>query len=234
MFGFDMNIHFVLSHPAVPENIGFVSRALKTMGFGSLRLVNPAGHLSQQAKKTAYGSHDILENALVYGSLGGAIAGADLVIGTTAKKRLARHDYYSPEQLADILQQKREVVNDVAIVFGSERDGLSGDEIGQCDLLSTIPLATAYPSLNLAQSVLIYAWELSKKSLCEPLASDTGTSTQAELKKALQILSDLDVARQPSLYHRLKDRIMSAAAEDTRLMLSFARFLRQKLKERKQ
>ncbi len=224
-----MTIHFILSHPAVPENIGFATRAINTMGFAKLRLVNPADHLSQAARKTAYGSHELLESALVYTTLEAAVADMDLVIGTSAKKRLARHDYYSADELATLLQTKEDVVSDVAVVFGSERDGLSKEEIGCCDILSSIPLAAPYPSLNLAQSVLIYAYELGKR------AWTTGPPTrlpeQPELKeKALGILQDLDVARQPSLYHRLKDRIMAANAEDTKLMLSFARFLVNRLK----
>jgi len=229
-----MTIHFVLSHPAVPENIGFVCRAINTMGFASLRLVNPTDHLSQQAKKTAYGSHGILDNALVFESLEEALADIDLSIGTTAKKRLGRHDYHSPEEVAEILRQKEPVLNSVALVFGSERDGLTKEEINQCDLLSTIPLAAPHPSLNLAQSVLIYAWELSKTfagSDISTQASEPKEGDQKALKsKTLEVLHALDVPRQPSLYNRLKDRLMTVDAEDTRLMLALARFLYQKIK----
>lgn len=228
-----MTIHFILSHPAVPENIGFATRAINTMGFGKLRLVNPCDHLSSPARKTAYGSHDVLESAMVFPSLAAALQDIDLSIATSAKKRLARYDYYSPTQLAGILDNKKGVVNNVGIVFGSERDGLTKEEVGQCDLISTIPLAASYPSLNLAQSVLIYAYELSKGLLNVP-EEELSEPEQPELRhKALQLLSDLDVTRQPNLYHRLKDRIMAANAEDTKLMLSFARFLRQRVKNQR-
>ncbi|MEQ9102134.1 MAG: tRNA/rRNA methyltransferase [Imperialibacter sp.] len=229
-----MTIHFVLSHPAVSENIGFASRAINTMGFGSLRLVNPTDHLSQQARKTAYGSHDILENAVVYPSLADALSDIDLSIATTAKKRLGRHDYHSPEKIGNLLQEKGTTINDVAIVFGSERDGLTKEEIGMCDLISSIPLAAPHPSLNLAQSVLIYAWELSKASFsskAKPPKQEAEEGAQKALKeKAQKVLSDLDVPRQPSLYNRLKDRLMTADAEDTRLMLALVRFIEHRLK----
>ncbi|CAD5289529.1 MULTISPECIES: tRNA/rRNA methyltransferase [unclassified Imperialibacter] len=229
-----MTIHFVLSHPAVSENIGFASRAINAMGFGSLRLVNPTDHLSQQARKTAYGSHDILESALVYPSLADALSDIDLSIATTAKKRLGRHDYHSPEKVGNLLQEKGRTINSVAIVFGSERDGLTKEEIGMCDLISSIPLAAPHPSLNLAQSVLIYAWELSKASFsskAKPPKKEAEEGAQKALKeKAKKVLSDLDVPRQPSLYNRLKDRLMTADAEDTRLMLALARFIEHRLK----
>jgi len=230
-----MTIYFVLTNPAVPENIGFACRAIKTMGFGHLRLVSPNDHLGTQAKKTAYGSHDILEKAEVFQSLAEALRGIDLSVATTSRKRLARHDYYSPEEIGNILVEKRGVVNQVAIVFGSERDGLSTEEMSLCDLISTIPLAAPYPSLNLAQSVLLYAWELSKAVNSLPLpmqgVSQNEEAEQGALKgKALLILEKLEVIRQPSLYHRLKDRLMAANADDTKLMLSFSRFLTQRLK----
>lgn len=234
-----MTIHFVLSHPAVPENIGFATRAINTMGFARLRLVNPCDHLSTQAKKTAYGSHDILENALVFPTLKEALTDMDISIATTAKKRLARHDNHSPQALAGMLAEKHGVAANVAIVFGSERDGLSKEEVNLCDLVSTIPLAAPHPSLNLAQSVLIYAWELSKLSAypngdVDTSGEEVGGSEQKLLRQtAFQLLDDLDVPRQPSLYHRLKDRLMTANADDTRLMLALARFLRQKLSEKK-
>lgn len=229
-----MTIHFVLSHPAVPENIGFATRAINTMGFGKLRLVNPCDHLSAQARKTAYGSHDILETALVFDTLEAALADMDISIATTAKKRLARHDYHSPADLAQMIQSKNEVATHVALVFGSERDGLTKAEIGICDLVSSIPLAAPHPSLNLAQSVLIYAWEFSKQlqeAGNEGTAADKAPeSEQTALKQAaVQLLHDLDVPRQPSLYHRLKDRLMTANTEDTRLMLALARFLKHRI-----
>jgi tRNA/rRNA methyltransferase len=232
-----MTIHFILSHPAVSENIGFASRAIKTMGFGSLRLVHPTDHLSQQARKTAYGSHDILESALFYPSLADALSDIDLSIATTAKKRLGRHDYHSPERVGNLLQEKGRTINSVAIVFGSERDGLTKEEIGLCDLISSIPLAAPHPSLNLAQSVLIYAWELSKTSFsgkANPPKEAAEEGVQKALKeKALKVLNDLDVPRQPSLYNRLKDRLMTADADDTKLMLALARFIEHRLRSDK-
>jgi len=229
------DIYFILVNPAVPENIGFASRALKTMGFRHLRLVNAVDHLASQAKKTAYGSHDVLVGAEVFGSLADALKDMDLSIATTSTKRQARHDYYSPEKVGDIIKSKGGVAHRVAIVFGSERDGLSKEDIGLCDLVSTIPLSGPYPSLNLAQAVLLYAWELSKALLekdhmVRQMAKGEGSDQTVLKEKVLEVLEKLNVSRQASLYQRIKDRVMLADSDDTRLMLSFARFLIQRLK----
>ena len=82
-----MEIVFVLVEPAVPENIGASARALKTMGFDQLRLVNTQQHLEKQARILAHGSGDILAQAQAYDSLPAALADIDLAIATSAKPR---------------------------------------------------------------------------------------------------------------------------------------------------
>jgi tRNA/rRNA methyltransferase len=226
-----MRIHFILSHPAVPENIGFACRAMKTMGFDHLILVNPVDHLDQKTLKTAYGSHDLLESARICSNLSEAIEGMDLVVGTTAKNRVSRHDYYAPTELGQVLESKVEVVNNVALVFGSEKNGLSNQEVELCDLLTTVPLHTKHPSLNLAQAVMIYAYELSQTDLTQRTTGATNDTRehQKQLKsRAVELLDYLEVSKQHSLYQRLKDRLMSASAEDTSLLLSLSRFLKRK------
>lgn len=228
-----MRIHIILSHPSVPENIGFVCRALKTMGFNDLILINAESHLSEKTLKTAYGSHDILQSARVVSNLSEAIEHMDLVIGTTAKNRVGRHDYYEPAALVSMLQSKVSIVNDLALVFGSERNGLSKEEIALCDILTTIPLKTSHPSLNLAQAVLIYVYELSAFDHIKS-TSDTFENPVTDQKRlkseAVDLLDFLEVNAQPSLYQRLKDRLASASSEDTSLLLALSRFLRRKLK----
>ena len=120
-----MKIHFILSHPAVPENIGFACRAMKTMGFDQLRLVAPPEDLENKIKKTAYGSIDIYNSAIVCSTLNEAVQDIDLVIGTTAKKRVGRHDFHTPATLNSIIESKAGMVENVGLVFGSERNGLS-------------------------------------------------------------------------------------------------------------
>lgn len=153
-----MEIFFILVEPAVPENVGASARAIKTMGFHFLRLVNPCDHLSDKARMLAHGSNDILESAQVYSSLQEAAEGLDLLIGTTANlKRSSKQDYHSSENLAAILAKKAAGLKKVGIVFGREESGLTNEELQLCDMASSIPLAAPYPSINLGQAVMIYA-----------------------------------------------------------------------------
>ena len=156
-----MEISFVITEPATPENVGAAARALKTMGYSDLRLVNPCDHLSAPARWMAHASEDILEKAQVFLSLEEAVESCDFIVGTTAKQRNVRHDYLPLQQLAEFLEKKEKVIRRVAIVFGREESGLSNKELGFCDLLTTVPLNSPYPSLNLAQAVMLYAYELS-------------------------------------------------------------------------
>jgi tRNA/rRNA methyltransferase len=207
---------------------------MKTMGFSNLILINPVDHLQQKVLKTAYGAHDILHSASVYGNLSEAIQTMDLVIGTTAKNRVSRHDYHHPGDLVEVLCSKENVVNDAAIVFGCERDGLSNSEIALCDILTTVELNTSHPSMNLSQAVMIYAYELSKLALygSTPPSANDNLTDQTKLKsEAIALLDFLEINSQPSLYQRLKDRLMSANSEDTSLLLSLSRFLKRKLNQ---
>ena len=138
-----------------------------------MRLINPCDHLSKPARKTAYASHDLLEESLVYSSLAESFADLDLTIATTAKKRTSRVEVLHPRELGKEIEAKGSAVRNVGIIFGREESGLTTEEINLCDLVSSVPLQTSYPSLNLAQSVLIYAYELSAFS--QPEEGDAGT-----------------------------------------------------------
>ena len=190
------------------------------MGFSSLRLVGEAIQNSVAARKTGYGSHDVLDQAVVYKDLTSALRGIDLSIGTTSKSRIKRYDSHTPSQLVDILNTKRDAVQHVGFVFGSEENGLSTNQLDQCDLISTIPLATHYPSLNLAQSVLIYCWELSKSE--NLITSEPGNIILQNLVKAQanDFLNTLKFDEKPILKQRLLDRMMLLGADDMELLLS--------------
>ncbi|MGI9541610.1 MAG: tRNA/rRNA methyltransferase [Cyclobacteriaceae bacterium] len=225
-----MQIHFILVNPAVPENVGFAARALKTMGFHSLRLVGSDLHNQQGARNTSYQSHDILDQVEVFEDLPAALKDADLTIGTTAKSRVKRYDYLHPKDLERIIEEKEDAIGSIALVFGSEENGLSNQELEQCDLLSTIPMQTSYPSLNLAQSVLLYAYELSGYS--QPAvkeATQTSERLQKELKtKGQEILSWLEVDKHPIRYQRMLDRLMQVGKGDAELLLLLGKYLEQR------
>ena len=225
-----MQIHYILVNPAVPENVGFAARALKTMGFNSLRLVGSDLHNQQGARNTGYQSHDILDQVAIFEDLPAALKDVDLTIGTTAKSRIKRYDYHHPKELKKIIGEKEDTIGSIALVFGSEENGLSNRDLESCDLLSTIPLKTSYPSLNLAHSVLLYAYELSGYAQpAEKEESTTSERLQKELKnKAAEILHWLEVDQNPIRYQRMMDRLMQAGKTDTELLLLLGKYFDRK------
>ena len=152
---------FILVEPGEAGNIGAAARAMNTMGYSDLRLVRPqTDPLSGLAKAFAHGSEHILEKAPVYEQLSEALAGIDLACATTARHRLQKYHYVSVRDLPVMLQQKGRCLQRVALVFGSERSGLSNQDIDLCDLVTTVPQVSLQPSLNLAQAVMIYSFTL--------------------------------------------------------------------------
>lgn len=154
------NFAFVLVRPLQAGNVGSAARALKNMGLGDLRLVAPrAGAGGRAAATMAVHAGDVLRNAQRYESLGAALADCTLAVGTTCRPGLYRAGVVGLREAA--LQLAAEAaVNRVAIIFGPEDTGLVNRELKLCQRLVTIPTAPEYPSLNLAQAVMLVAYEL--------------------------------------------------------------------------
>ncbi len=218
----------MLVNPAREENIGAAARALKTMGIFHLLLVAPmANHLGERARATAHASHDILESAVVFDTLQEAISRFDLVIGSTAKNRNVAETYHPVENLAEIITAKGNTINQVAIVFGGEESGLSNEQLALCHVLSTVPMYSKYPSLNLAQSVMVYASHLSRLTLNRETITEQ-MPVESELPvvrdKARQILADVEMQPGNIIYTRIMERLMIMNKDDINLFHSFCKF----------
>lgn len=218
-----MQISFILVEPAVPENVGAAARALKTMGYSQLVLVNPCDYLSGPARWLAHGSGEILEQAQVFSSLKDAIQGFDFVIGTSAKKRSVKYDYYPLPKLPELLSFKGNAVKNAAIVFGREESGLRNDELKRCNLVTSIPMKTTFPSLNLAQAVMLYAWELSKMQAAESVTESTKNqeSLRSLIQKIHAILLDTGFREESAIFPRFLERISFLDEGDIHLLHSF-------------
>lgn len=156
------NIVVVLSHTTEPRNIGSTCRAMKTMGLSALRLVAPINAKGGVARSVAHGAEDVLDAAEVHEDLSEAIADCLVLCGTTARRRqLRKNALLAPQHLADrIVDHARE--GKIALLFGTERTGLTNEEVDRCRFLSMVPTDDGQPSLNLAQAVMLYAWEIRK------------------------------------------------------------------------
>ena len=228
-----MEVSFILVEPAVPENVGAAARAIKTMGFGDLRLVNPCDHLEMKARMLAHASNDILESAKVYQSLEEAIKDVDFVFATSAKQRWVKLDIIPCNELTDFIEKKGDTINSIAIVFGREESGLTNEEIALCHRVSNIPLKTQYPSLNLAQSVMIYAYTLSFLNI-ETMGNQTKIQNPDSLKalitKIQTVLSKIELGPDKLINGRIIERITELDAEDIKLLHSLTSALTEKIK----
>ncbi|QFU22817.1 tRNA/rRNA methyltransferase [Shewanella eurypsychrophilus] len=157
-----MSLAIVLVEPTRPANVGAAARAIKTMGFDQLVLVNSHLHLEKEAHWLAHGATDILENTLVLDSVAEVKSQFDQLIATTARERGIQRHYLTPEALNEALLSQTTSVNNTALLFGRESCGLSNSELALCDLYSYVPLINDYPSLNLAQAVMVYSYALSQ------------------------------------------------------------------------
>lgn len=154
-----MSIRIVLVETRHPGNIGAAARAMKNMGLQELHLVRPQSFPDPDAWARASGADDLLETAQVHEHLEDAIAECGLVVGSSARQRYLSLNLVEPRECAGrIVQAGRD--GKVAIVFGTERTGLTNADLAHCNLLVTIPTDSRYSSLNLAMAVQVLAYEL--------------------------------------------------------------------------
>ena len=170
-------IRIVLSHTSHPGNIGAAARAMKTMGFGRLYLVNPKQFPDEAATARASGASDILEQAHVCSTLDEALAGTVLAAAVTARRRDLSHELLLPRIAAPRLFENAGQ-GEVALVFGTEVSGLSNAELGKCQMLISIPANPEYSSLNLGAAVQVLAYEL---RTCLPEGSAIAPAKSNEL-----------------------------------------------------
>jgi len=153
-------VRIVLIRTTETGNIGSAARAMKTMGLSQLVLVDPKEFPSAKATARASGADDLLASARVVDSLPQALEGCDLVMGTSARLRDLPWPLLNPREAAEKAQQYAHQSGNIAVVFGSERSGMSNEELDHCHFQIHIPANEQYSSLNLAASVQVIAYEL--------------------------------------------------------------------------
>ncbi len=157
------SIYVILCHPYTADNIGAVARAMKNMGFSKLRLVSPRRNWKRRAKILARNAVNILEETEVYSSLDEAVADLNWTLGTTRRIR-SKHSKFIGFEESVAKTLKKSVQFKIGIVFGRESKGLTGEEIDRCDQLVSIPADAAYPSLNLAQAVMVTLFSFAREA----------------------------------------------------------------------
>ncbi|MCI0409350.1 MAG: RNA methyltransferase [Acidobacteria bacterium] len=162
--GLDLSrIRIVLVEPRVPENIGMAARAMKNCGIFHLVLVRPVDHLSVAACRPAMEAFPLVQAAEVHNQLAEAIQGSRMVVGATRRGGQDRHPLLTPAAwIREVLP--RAEGQEVSILFGAEKDGLTREATDRCDVLLTLPAHPDYGSFNLAQAVLLVCYELFRAS----------------------------------------------------------------------
>lgn len=198
------------------------------MGFSELRLVNPCDHLGMEARMLAHASNEILEKAGVFPTLAEAVEDIDLVIGATARRRTKRVEYIRSNHLAGLISEKGKAVRNVAMVFGSEESGLSNEDASLCHVLTSISMAVKYPSLNLAQAVMVYAYELSPlagRKLRAPSKKEDRQGWKALKVKTEALLDEIGFKESDLIRTRIMERFALLGETDVHLLHSMiARF----------
>ncbi len=185
------NIIVVLHQPRNAVNIGGVVRAMKNMGLHRLRLVAPVSFTEDDIERVAHRSADIVAAMQVYDDLDAALADTIYVVGTTEhlhSQHTIQHNTYTfaPE----IVQRAR--YGPVALLFGSEANGLDTSALDRCHVVVRLPTDTSYPSLNLAQAALLLMYELHRSIEGEPMARSDNQypATTAQLEALFAVWED--------------------------------------------
>jgi tRNA/rRNA methyltransferase len=150
----------VLVEPQLGQNIGTVARAMANFGLSRLRLVRPRdGWPNIQAQRAAAGADAVLDAAQLFDTLEAAVADCHFVLATTARAHDQAKPVLAPDEAAREMAPRLSGGESVAVLFGRERWGLENDEVALADRIVTLPVNPAFASLNLAQAVLVIAYE---------------------------------------------------------------------------
>lgn len=154
------SVRIVMVNTTEPGNIGAAARAMKNMNLSKLYLVNPKGYPSAAATARASGADDVLSNAVVCDSLQEALNGTGLVIGASARQRSVK--WRQMDVVGACVEiQKAYSINSLesAVVFGTEKFGLTNKELDLCHILMTIPGNPDYFSLNVASAIQVFSYQ---------------------------------------------------------------------------
>ncbi|MGQ0578849.1 MAG: RNA methyltransferase [Betaproteobacteria bacterium] len=232
-------VRVVLCETSHPGNIGAAARAMKTMGLSHLVLVKPKHFPHADAEAFASGALDVLREAVVCDSLDAALEGTVLAVASTSRHRDLTHE------VVDCREACRRLVQDashgaVALVFGPERTGLTIGDVNKCQLIAAIPANPDYASLNLAQAVQVFAYELRMSaggtSPTAPQNSEAATHQEVEgfyrqFEDVFQASGFLDPQKPKRLMQRMR-RLFARSRlekEEVNILRGFLRAVRDRM-----
>jgi tRNA/rRNA methyltransferase len=189
----------ILVGPQLGENIGMCARAMLNCGLDQMRLVRPRdGWPNERARATAADADSVLDNAMIYDNIEDAIGDCERVFAATARQRSLRIPGL------DLREAVTEIVDaspppKTAILFGPETSGLDNETVSHADRLIHFPTNPDFPSLNLAQAVLLFGWEWRQSSPVES-AEITSSTLPASRAETRALLTRLELALDESQF----------------------------------
>lgn len=233
------NTKIILVRPRDPNNIGAAARAMKNFGLTELAVVAPFVPTWNEAV-SAVNAEDVLARARVFASLTEAVADCTFVVGTADRTRIAgKHRLYTPRDLGAELDGTN---HRLALVFGSEKHGLTNDELAHCHRTMSIPTAPDCPSLNLGQAVAICCYELARTETPDwERPTSQRYATAGEVETSLQLL--LQVMREAEFIYphteaatttKLRQRMLhlGLTPRDTQLLCGVLRQIQWRFKNK--
>lgn len=185
----------VLIEPQLGENIGAAARAMLNFGLSGLRLVKPRdGWPNPAAAAMASGAAMVVDGAKVFDSAAAALADCRYVLATTARPREMLLPVITPAEAASALRARISAGERCAVLFGGERAGLANEDAARANAIISIPVNPAFASLNLAQAVLVVAYEWAKADGRESFAGDLETAPPAPREDFERLIEHLFVA----------------------------------------
>ncbi len=222
-----------------PLNIGAAARAMSNFGFKRLRVVNPYEVAFREAR-SAVGAAELLASAEEYGSVAEAVADCTLVVGTTAARERA------PQQAMRVLPDGAEAIRErlrvqpAALLFGSEKRGLSNEDLSHCHWILRIPTEDEQPSMNLGQAVAVCLWEIARGTGAEATGINVAElASGAEVERLTEIWFDALMESgyvQPQMAQTGRDRLremvhrLGLRSDDAEAWLGMARQVLWKLR----
>ncbi len=217
----------ILCEPQLGQNIGTAARAMANFGLWDLRLVNPRdGWPSKEAASAAAKADHIIERVKIFATLKEAVADLSLIYATTARKRDMYKPVIGPEKAAEEMVMSINKKQGVGILFGRERWGLKNEEIAICDAIITLPVEEAFASLNIAQAVLILAYEWRRKNMGSKLPFSENIGEPVSKGEMIALFEHLESSLQRAGFFITEEKRPSMV-NNIRAMLTKARFNKQ-------
>ncbi|WP_224823758.1 RNA methyltransferase [Cognatishimia sp. MH4019] len=177
---------FVLVRPQMGENIGGAARAMWNFGLDRMRVVAPRdGWPNSKAVAMASGAGRLLDEAGLFADTAGAVADCSYVFATTARQRGMTKPVFSPERAMELAAEKIASGEKVAVLFGPERAGLENEDIAKANAIISVPVNPDFPSLNLAQCVLLTGYEWRRQT--EAVTHETVEMGKADWAEQIEV-----------------------------------------------